>query len=419
MSTRLLVFDLDGTLIDTMGDYADKAAALICDHHGTPKAEARRRYFETSGVPFEQQLEQMFPGAPCNTKVAQMFEGWKDGYLANVTLSSETEQLLRGWRNAGYRIAISSNNLEPYVQRLARCWPVDVALGYRPQDGFSKGESHFQKLEEHFGFPRQQMLFIGDSLNDARIATQSKVPFLALLTREFAEADFIQYSPGVKCIAQLRGLNASLHDGGDTVGMAVLDKLQSADNVQPPNCRAKNRIRAFIARSEVPEDPCHADNTLEWLLRLEPDAGEALQLAALAHDIDRAIERIKVRQVDFDNYDAFKAAHAQNSAEILRPILTACGVERNIVKEVCRLVEFHEVGGDPDSDLLKDADSISYFDVNLPLYFQREGWSETKRRSHWGYRRLTPRAQEIVKHIVHEDKDLARLLQEVIHESVS
>jgi hypothetical protein len=182
---------------------------------------------------------------------------------------------------------------------------------------------------------------------------------------------------------------------------------------------AKRKIRLIIAGSQVPEDPCHADNTLEWLLRLEPDANDALQLAALAHDIDRAIERIKIKRADFDNYDAFKAAHARNSAEILRPILTACGVERNIVKEACRLVEFHEVGGDLGSDLLKDADSISYFDVNLPLYFQREGWDETKRRSHWGYRRLTPRAQEIVKHIAHEDKDLARLLQEVIHESVS
>ncbi|SVD31636.1 uncharacterized protein METZ01_LOCUS384490, partial [marine metagenome] len=45
-----------------------------------------------------------------------------------------------------------------------------------------------------------------------------------------------------------------------------------------------------IARSKVPEDPVHAENVLEWVLKLKPDAGEALQLAALAHDIDRADE---------------------------------------------------------------------------------------------------------------------------------
>jgi len=179
---------------------------------------------------------------------------------------------------------------------------------------------------------------------------------------------------------------------------------------------AKQRIRLVISGSRVPEDSRHADNTLEWLLRLAPDADDALQLAALAHDIDRAINEVKVKRADFDDYDAFKAVHASNGAEILRPILTACGVEQHIVDEACRLVEVHEVGGDLRSDLLKEADGISYFDVNLPLYYQREGWEEAKRRSRWGYRRLSPRAQEIVRHIAYEEKALVRLLQEVVVE---
>ncbi len=182
---------------------------------------------------------------------------------------------------------------------------------------------------------------------------------------------------------------------------------------------AKQKIRAVIAGSRVPEDPRHADNTLEWLLRLEPDAGDALQLAALAHDIDRAIEEIKVRRADFDDYDAFKAAHARNGAEILRPILSACGVPGDIVDEACRLVEVHEVGGDPRADLLKDADSISYFDVNLLLYYQREGWAETKRRSLWGYRRLSARMKEEIKNVTYQNKALTRLLREIINKEVS
>ncbi len=182
---------------------------------------------------------------------------------------------------------------------------------------------------------------------------------------------------------------------------------------------AKQKIRLVVAGSQVPEDSRHADNTLEWLLRVEPHADDALQLAALAHDIDRAIEELKVERAGFDDYDTFKAAHARNGAEILRPILTECGVERHIVDEACRLVEVHEVGGDFRSDLLKDADSISYFDVNLPFYYRREGWNEAKRRSSWGYRRLSARAKEIVKHIVQEEEAPVRLLREVIQESVN
>ena len=91
---------------------------------------------------------------------------------------------------------------------------------------------------------------------------------------------------------------------------------------------AKEKIRGVIAGSHVPEDPRHADNTLEWLLRLAPNADDALQLAALAHDIDRALEATKVKRADFNDYDAFKAAHASNGADILRLLLTECAVSR-------------------------------------------------------------------------------------------
>jgi len=133
---------------------------------------------------------------------------------------------------------------------------------------------------------------------------------------------------------------------------------------------AKEKIRAIISKSTVPEDPVHADNTLQWLLKLEPEADEALQLAALAHDIDRANETTKVRRSEFNDYDLFKAAHAKHGAKILKEILEECHLEQAIIDEACRLVESHEVGGDPRTDLLKDADSISYFEVNMPLYLK-------------------------------------------------
>ena len=180
---------------------------------------------------------------------------------------------------------------------------------------------------------------------------------------------------------------------------------------------ATRKIREVIAASKVPEDPLHADNTLEWLSRFDPTAGPSLKIAALAHDIDRAIEERKVHRSNFDDYDVFKAAHAQNGAKILWEILDDCQVPQPIADEACRLVTLHEVGGDPRSDLLKDADSISYFDVNMPLYFQREGWDETKRRCVWGYRRLSSRGKEIVKGITYENQTLTRLLNEAIGQS--
>ena len=177
---------------------------------------------------------------------------------------------------------------------------------------------------------------------------------------------------------------------------------------------AIRRIRKIISRSGVPEDPRHAENTLKWVLMLEPKADPALRIAALAHDIERAVETRKVHRIDFSDYEAFKAAHARNGAKILRELLSKCHVADSVADEACRLVALHEIGGDSRSDLLKDADSISFFEVNLPFYFQREGAEETKRRCSWGYRRLSVRMQKISQRITYKDRVLTRLLKEAI-----
>ncbi len=179
--------------------------------------------------------------------------------------------------------------------------------------------------------------------------------------------------------------------------------------------RVERRIAHVIGHSSVPEDPTHSGNTLEWLLELDPKADAALRIAALGHDIERAIEGRKVHRGDFPTYDAFKAAHARNSARILMDILKECGVEDEpFSREVCRLVRRHEVGGDPRSDLLVDADSISYFDVNLPLYFERNTWEETRRRCTWGYLRLSERAKRIVTDLRQPTGELSRVMSECI-----
>lgn len=203
MKKELLVFDLDGTLVDTMGDYGDKAAALMQTHFGTDFTVARANYFKTSGLPFEKQLRELYPENDSTDAVAQMFEDWKDGYLLDISLPEATGALIRSWQARGLRVAISSNNMEIYVDRMAKDWPVDAALGYRPSDNYRKGDPHFKTLEERFSLSRDQMLFVGDSPNDARIARDCAVDFMALLTAEFVAADFRKYIPDVPTLTNL------------------------------------------------------------------------------------------------------------------------------------------------------------------------------------------------------------------------
>lgn len=211
MAKKLLIFDLDGTLVDTMGDYGDKAAALMQTHFDTDFATARANYFKTSGLPFEKQLRELYPDNKATDEVAQMFEDWKDGYLLNIILPEDIAALTRGWQAQGLKVAISSNNMEVYVERMAKNWPVDAALGYRSEDDYRKGEPHFRTLERRFSISRDEMLFTGDSPNDAKIAKACKVDFLALLTKEFVAADFRHHMPEVRTLDALEDITRYLN----------------------------------------------------------------------------------------------------------------------------------------------------------------------------------------------------------------
>ncbi len=176
----------------------------------------------------------------------------------------------------------------------------------------------------------------------------------------------------------------------------------------------KNKIEVVIRKSPVPEDPIHAKNTLEWLLKLKPDADDALKISALGHDIERAIEHRKVKRKDYKNYDEFKRAHALNSAKILEEIMNECNVRKELTEDVFYLVSHHEKGGDDRVNVLMYADSISFFQVNLPYYFVRNGLEETLRRCLWGFKKLPYHLRRIVAEFDYGDENLETIIMNCI-----
>jgi len=179
----------------------------------------------------------------------------------------------------------------------------------------------------------------------------------------------------------------------------------------------KRKIEEVIKGSSVPEDPIHSKNIQKWLLKLKPNADEGLKIAALGHDIERAIEKRKVRRKDYKDYDAFKDAHALNSAKILAEIMQECNLSKKMIEEVSFLVSHHETGGTKLVDILKDADSISFFDVNLTHYFVRNDLKETKKRCLWGYQRLSDEGKSIVAGFDYQNKELNALVRACMEES--
>ena len=152
--------------------------------------EARQMYRSTSGVPFFEQLAQLFPTQPvlCQ-KVSQEFEQQKIERLGQDPLYDDVEEALAELRNQGYLLIVSSNNFLKNIQLSLgdTLRSFDMVLGC--DNNIKKGASHFTLIKKRFDLVSSEILFIGDSLYDAKMAESCGVNFMARYGT-FSEYDF-------------------------------------------------------------------------------------------------------------------------------------------------------------------------------------------------------------------------------------
>lgn len=110
----------------------------------------------------------------------------------------------------------------------------------------------------------------------------------------------------------------------------------------------------------------HLIRTRDWLLELEPDAGEALRVAALTHDIERRAPGSRPVNPRIREWDdaAYVLGHSTRSAWMVSAWLQTQGVQPELRRQIERLILHHEIGGYRDADLLQAADSLSFLEVN-------------------------------------------------------
>lgn len=162
------------------------------------------------------------------------------------------------------------------------------------------------------------------------------------------------------------------------------------------------------------KDSTHSRLVLKWVLKLKPGADEALQIAALGHDIDRAIEKRRVKKENFKDYEKYKKEHAKESAKIICEILKKHDFEENFINKVKFLVESHEVGGSKEAEILKEADSLTFFSFDISYYLKDRGSKKTKEKVRFMYERLSEKARKMVNQVKFKNKAVENLFKEAI-----
>lgn len=221
---KLVLFDLDGTLLDTMQIYADVAAELIATNYAMDRGRARALYLATSGLPFVRQIDMIVGLNPKNKQTVEMFERQKLEATQMVRITPGDKNTLKNLSKKGYVLGITSNNMQENVNEFVQqenlqsifCrwlgWndPGRINKWLGREKPSSKGEVHVSDFERVLKMPRSEMLFIGDSLKDAELSASSRVAFLPKLGT-FTKEDFMDKFPGahknfISSISELHNL---------------------------------------------------------------------------------------------------------------------------------------------------------------------------------------------------------------------
>jgi hypothetical protein len=132
--------------------------------------------------------------------------------------------------------------------------------------------------------------------------------------------------------------------------------------------------RAWVIE-RYPYNRHHLLKALEWLDRVAPDSSEAVRLATLTHDMERAFPGPDQPVVKTLSDPEYERVHSLRSARIVGAWLREQHAKEALVEHVEALIVAHEFGGWPEADLVQAADSLSFLETNIDLFlgFVRSG----------------------------------------------
>jgi phosphoglycolate phosphatase len=177
MSYGAVLFDLDGTLLDTLDDLADSMNSVLMRHGFPTHPRDAYRYHVGDGV--ENLVSRSLPEAYRRAGfVAQCVGAMREEYgrrwAAKTRPYEGIPELLDGLTHRGIHMAVLSNKPHDFTQamvaELLGRWRFDVVLGVRPSIPRKPDPSAAWEIARALGVPAESFLYLGDTNTDMKTA---------------------------------------------------------------------------------------------------------------------------------------------------------------------------------------------------------------------------------------------------------
>lgn len=191
------IFDLDGTLLDTIGDLA-ASVNFALQEHGLPQHSVDAvRGMVGNGVRLL--MERAVPGGAEHPLFDAAFATFRQHYMAHSLDTTRPyegiPELLAQLKARGCRTAVVSNKFDAATKSLCRHFfsgLIDVAVGEHEAEGIRKkpAPDTVREALKQLGTDSKGAVYIGDSEVDIATATNSGLPCISVLWG-FRSRDFL------------------------------------------------------------------------------------------------------------------------------------------------------------------------------------------------------------------------------------
>lgn len=190
-----VVFDLDGTLLNTLEDLADSTNYALAQYGFPQRTLEEVRRFVGNGV--RKLIERAIPGGTSNERFEEVFACFKAYYVDHCMIKTGLypgiPEMLQVLKQKGFRLAIVSNKLQSGVDELYRHYfsdTVQVAVGERPGVMRKPAPDMVCIALQELGVAPEEAVYVGDSDVDVATAANSGLPCISVLWG-FRDRDFL------------------------------------------------------------------------------------------------------------------------------------------------------------------------------------------------------------------------------------
>ena len=180
MAYRAAVFDLDGTLLNTLADLAASGNELLASYGMAPHPQQAYRYFVGNGS--RKLMERIIPGATPEL-IEEALSRYKIIYERRLTEKTKPYdgilEMLSKLRKKGVRIAVCTNkHISAAEQLIRKYFPsgmFDAFDGDRPGVPRKPNPAHVRFIMETMGVIPEETVYLGDSGVDMQTAVNTGV----------------------------------------------------------------------------------------------------------------------------------------------------------------------------------------------------------------------------------------------------